>query len=119
MADAITLKGMRFFAYHGVEPAEREHGQEFVVDVILEIDLRAAGTSDDLSDAVDYRVAYDATREVIEGPPRNLLESVAEEIARRLLALDRVAAVTVAVRKPNVKLPGPLDYSEITIRRGR
>src|SRR5574341_398743 len=119
MADTITLKGMRFFAHHGLLPVEREQGQEFVVDVVLETDLHAAGKSDTLTDAVDYRSAYDATREVIEGPPRNLLESVAEEIADRLLALDRVAAVTVAVRKPNVKLPGPLEYSEITIRRAR
>lgn len=119
MADTITLKGMRFFAYHGLLPSERERGQEFVVDVVLETDVRPAGGSDDLADAVDYRTAYDATREVIEGPPRNLLESVAEEIALRLLALERVAAVTVSVRKPNVKLPGPLDYSEVTIRRER
>lgn len=110
---------MRFFAYHGLLPAEREQGQEIVVDVVLETDLRPAGQSDELTDTVDYRQAYDVTRGVIEGPPHSLLESVAEEIAHRLLVLERVAAVTVSVRKPSVRLAGPLDHSEVTVRRER
>jgi len=117
--DTIVLKGMRFYAYHGVLPDEREHGQEFIVDVSLETDLRRAGVSDALTDTIDYRDAYDRTREVVEGPARRLLESVAESIAERLLALDRVTAVSVSVRKPGVRLSGPLDYSEVTIRRER
>jgi dihydroneopterin aldolase len=117
--DTIVLKGMRFYAYHGVLPDEREQGQEFIVDVVLETDLRRAGGSDELADTVDYREAYDRTREVVEGSPRRLLESIAESIAQRLLALEHVIAVTVSVRKPRVRLHGPLDYSEITIRRAR
>ncbi|MGH2349887.1 MAG: dihydroneopterin aldolase [bacterium] len=115
--DTIVLKGMRFYAYHGALPDEREQGQEFVIDVALETDLRRAGQTDELTDTVDYREAYEHTREVVEGPARRLLESVAESVAQRLLALERVAAVTVSVRKPRVRLPGPVDYSEVTIRR--
>ncbi len=115
--DSIILKGLRFYAYHGVLPEEREQGQEFVVDVVLHSDLRNAARSDDLAQSVDYRHVYDRTREVMEGPPRHLLEALAESIASRLLELHRVTGVTVSVRKPGVRLPGPLDYSEVTIHR--
>jgi len=119
MTDRITLAGMRFFGYHGALPEERRRGQEFLVDVEIEADLRAAGRSDDLAETVDYRRAYDTVKAVLEGPPRQLLEALAEEIAARLLALDRVEAVTVSVRKPSVRLAGPLAYSAVEITRRR
>lgn len=118
-ADRILLAGMRFFGYHGALAEERERGQEFVVDVEVEADLAAAGGSDDLDATVDYRKVYAAVQAVVEGPPRQLLEAVAEAIARAVLALDRADAVTVRVRKPAVKLGGPVAYSQVEIRRRR
>jgi dihydroneopterin aldolase len=115
--DTIVLKGMRFYAYHGALADEREQGQEFVVDVALETGLHRAGQTDELTDTVDYREVYDRTREVVEGPARRLLESVAESIAQRLLELEHVTAVSVSVRKPRVRLGGPVEYSEVVIRR--
>lgn len=119
MTDRIVLAGLRFFGYHGALPEERTAGQEFVVDVEVETDLRAAGRSDALEDTVDYREVYAAARDVTVGPPKQLLEALAEAIASRLLALDRVKAVTVRVRKPRARLAGPLDYSAVEVRRGR
>lgn len=120
MRDKLVLSGMRFFGYHGVLPEERVQGQEFVVDVELEGEYRAAGTRDDLNLTVDYRRAYDLVRQVMEGQSTQLLEALAETIARRLLThLGRVTAVTVRVRKPGVKLPGPLDFSGVEIHRRR
>ncbi|MDR7401340.1 MAG: dihydroneopterin aldolase [Armatimonadota bacterium] len=117
--DRIILEGMRFFGYHGVLPEERARGQEFVVDVDLLADLRPAGRTDDLAATVDYRRVYDLVREVMEGPPRRLLEAVAEEVAARLLGLGAVTAVRVRVRKPSVPLPGPVDYAAVEIVRRR
>jgi dihydroneopterin aldolase len=119
MADRIVLAGMRFFGYHGALAEERARGQEFVADVEVESDLRPAGASDALDDTVDYRKVYEAVKAVIEGPPRQLLEAVAEEIARQVLVIDRVQAVTVRLRKPAVTLPGPLAYSAVEIARRR
>lgn len=119
MADRITLAGMRFFGYHGALPEERRRGQEFVVDVEVETDLAAAGGSDDLDSTVDYRKVYAATKTVVEGPPRYLLEAVAEEIAGAILGFERVEAVTVRVRKPAVKLGGTVAYSQVEISRRR
>jgi dihydroneopterin aldolase len=103
--DRILLEGMHFTGYHGTLPAERELGQRFVVDVELRCDLRAAGERDDLSQTVDYSEVYRAAREIVEGPPVSLTETVAERIASTILATQpRVEAVRVTVRKPNVRL---------------
>ena len=119
MTDRVILAGLRFFGYHGALPDERARGQEFIVDVEVEADLVAAGRSDALGDTVDYREVYEAARAVTTGAPRQLIEAVAEEIAGRVLALERVTAVTVRVRKPQAPLPGPLDYSAVEVRRSR
>src|SRR5262249_36038052 len=97
--DRILIEGMSFFGHHGVEAAEREVGTHFTVDVALELDVSEAGRSDQLEDTLDYREAYGAVREVLEGDRCQLLESLAQRSAERLLALDRVQRATVAVRK--------------------
>ncbi len=117
MTDRIQLAGMHFFAYHGVLPEERARGQEFLVDVELEADLGEAARSDNIELTVDYRKAYEIVRTVMEGEPRNLLETLAEAIAAGLLTLARVTAVTVRIRKPHVQLPGSLEFSGVEIRR--
>jgi len=119
--DVVALRGMEFFAHHGVLPEERALGQTFHVDVELACCLRAAGASDDLGDTVDYSAVYAAARRVVqEEPPRDLLESVAEALARETLGLAPLAReVVVRVRKPAVALGGPLAYSGVQIRRAR
>ena len=105
--DRILLQGMVFFGRHGTLPAERELGQHFVVDVELRCDLRAAGLADDLSQTVDYSEVYRQVREIVEGPPVGLTETVAERIAASILEQHaRVESVRVRVGKPNVRLNG-------------
>jgi dihydroneopterin aldolase len=117
--DRILLKDMAFYGFHGVRPEERERGQPFFVDVEVVCDLRRPGASDRLEDTVDYREVYRAVREVMEGPPRQLLEALAEEIAQRLLALERVQDVRVEVRKPHVRLGGALGYAAVRVERSK
>ncbi|MDH7479972.1 MAG: dihydroneopterin aldolase, partial [Syntrophomonadaceae bacterium] len=73
MTLTIVLKGMRFFAHHGVLPEERARGQEFLVDVELELppDRELA---DDLDATVDYARVYATVRQVVEGPSCRLVE---------------------------------------------
>jgi dihydroneopterin aldolase len=118
-ADRIALAGMKFFAYHGATAVERAEGQEFVVDVEVQVDTKEAARTDDLERTVDYRRVYDIVWEIMQGEPRQLLETVADSIARRLLTLDRVQVASVRVRKPQVRLPGPLDFSAVEVRRER
>lgn len=103
--DRILLEGMIFFGRHGMLDAERALGQRFAVDIELRCDLRPAGTTDDLGKTVDYSVAHRLAREIVEGPPVGLTETVAERIAGALLErYPRVEAVRVKVAKPQVRL---------------
>ncbi|SVB31719.1 uncharacterized protein METZ01_LOCUS184573, partial [marine metagenome] len=71
--DRIVLEGMRFYGFHGVNPEERVLGQEYLVDLAVEMELRTAGASDRLEDTVSYAHIYRAVLDVMEGEPRNLL----------------------------------------------
>lgn len=106
--DTVFLEGMQFYAYHGVNPEERSLGQRFLIDVELSTSLRAAGRSDDLNDTINYSAAYKRIRAIVEGPPRSLIEAVAEEIATTLLNEFPATGVIVTVRKPEVALRGAM-----------
>ncbi len=103
--DRILLEGMIFYGRHGTLPAERELGQRFTVDIELRCDLRPAGLSDDLAKTVDYGEVHRQAREIAEGPPAGLTETVAEKIAAAVLERHiLVEAVRVKVTKPDVRL---------------
>lgn len=105
MGDRILLEGLVFFGRHGVLEAERALGQRFVVDLELHLDLAAAGTSDDLAATIDYGAVARLARAIVEGPPADLIETVAERLAAAVLAHDaRTQAVRVRVAKPDVRL---------------
>jgi dihydroneopterin aldolase len=112
---------MVFFGYHGALPEERTIGQRFVVDVEVRTDLKRAGNSDQLPDTVNYGDLYTIAEDVVTGPPYNLIEAVAEQIASRILSQQPlVESVVVRVRKPGVPIPGSvLASSEVTIERAR
>ena len=121
ISDEILLEGMRFYAYHGVNPEERALGQRFSVDVALAVDLRAAGASDDLAATVSYSAVYKTVRRIVEGEPRHLIEAVAEAIAAAILGeFPPVAQATVTVRKLEAPLRGAfLDAAGVRIARSR
>ena len=120
MSDRIILQGMRFYGYHGVNPEEKVLGQTYLVDLEAELDLSRPGRTDNLEDTVSYTHIYRATKAVVEGESRNLLERLAQEIADRVLADFPVEAVTVTVKKPNPPIKGSvIDCAAVQIRRHR
>ena len=120
MTDRIVLAGMAFLARHGVNEREKVEHQRFEVDVELDLDVHAAGDSDALAQTVDYRRVYEAVRAIVQGPSFDLIEALAEAIARDVLATDqRVEAVTARVRKPDVDLGGPIEFAGVEIHRRR
>src|SRR5919202_1803127 len=105
--DWIKLEGMVFYALHGAAPAEKQLGQRFTVDVALQRDLRRPGRSDDLHDTINYAQVYRIARQVMEGPSKNLIEALAEEIAQRIAeSCPGVETIRVRVRKPEVPIKG-------------
>jgi dihydroneopterin aldolase len=95
----MLLNDMSFYGYHGDVAAERELGGRYRVDLDIGLDLSPAGKSDNLETAVDYVHVYQLVREVMEEQQHRLLESMADAIATRLLALPRVEQVRVRVGK--------------------
>lgn len=119
--DRILLEGMTFSGRHGTLPAERDLGQPFVVDVELRLDLRSAGTSDDLTKTVDYGEVHRRAKEIVEGDPVNLTETLAERIAAAALEdHPAVEMVRVKVTKPHVRLEGTvMRGSAVEVARKR
>jgi dihydroneopterin aldolase len=119
MADRIELRGLTVRGHHGVFDHERRDGQDFVIDVTMWIDLEAAAASDDLTDTYDYGVLAQRAAAIVSGPPRNLIETVAAEIAEDVMTDERVHAVEVAVHKPAA--PIPLTFADVAVvtRRSR
>ena len=120
MSDWLHLRGMRFPARPGVHADERELGQTYRVDVGLQHDLSRAGRSDALADTIDYGLVFAAVREVVEGESRQLVESVAETLAARLLERTPARAVRVRIGKPHPPIAGAdVDEEAVEIERSR
>ncbi len=115
--DLLVLEGMSFYGYHGETEAERTLGNRFRVDVEIRIDLSAAGRSDHLADTLDYAHAFALIRQIVENEQCNLLEAVADRVARRLLDEPRVEGVKVRVGK-RPPIAGDIEHCAVIIDRG-
>ena len=119
MTDRIVLQGVSARGFHGVLAAEKADGQEFVVDVTLEVDLRRAGRSDLLAHTVSYaEVAADIVA-LVTGPSVDLIEVLADRIAAAALRRPLVQAVEVTVHKPQAPVGVPFDDVLVVVRRSR
>jgi dihydroneopterin aldolase len=119
MAGTITLTGLRVRGHHGVYDFEREQGQDFLVDVVLEMDLAPAARSDDVADTVHYGELAERLVKIVAGEPVNLIETLADRLAAACLTDDRVDAATVTVHKPGAPIPHEFADVTVTIRRTR
>ena len=119
MSDRITIRGIRGIGHHGVFEHERRDGQEFSVDVRLNVSTRAAAGTDALADTVDYGQVSAAVHALIVGEPVDLVETLAERIATACLAFPGVERVVVTVHKPHAPIEVPFDDVELRIVRER
>jgi 7,8-dihydroneopterin aldolase/epimerase/oxygenase len=117
--DRIVLSDLRFWGRHGVSAAERASPQEFAVEIECPTDASLAASRDDIAATLDYRRLADLARGVIEGPPRQLVETLADTIAERALADLGLAWVRVRVTKVRPgSLTGPAAVEVRRIARG-
>ena len=119
MAGTITLTGLRVRGRHGVYDFEREQGQDFLVDVVLEMDLAPAARSDDVADTVHYGELAEKLVKIVAGEPVNLIETLADRLAVACLTDDRVGAATVTVHKPGAPIPHEFTDVAVTVRKTR
>ncbi|MCE5290037.1 MAG: dihydroneopterin aldolase [Nocardiaceae bacterium] len=119
MSDHIALRGLTVRGHHGVFEHERRDGQDFIVDITVWMDLSVAASTDDLDDTLDYGDLAQRAAAIIAGPPRDLIETVAAEIAAGVLADERVREVEVTLHKPSAPIPLTFADVAVTIRRAR
>ena len=114
-----SCAGLTIRGNHGVFDHERRDGQDFVIDITVWLDLQAAAASDDLADTVDYGGLAQRAADIVAGPPRQLIETVAAEIADDVMRDERIHAVEVVVHKPAA--PIPLEFADVAVvaRRSR
>ncbi|GAA3523847.1 dihydroneopterin aldolase [Aeromicrobium panaciterrae] len=117
--DRIDLMGVSGHGYHGLFDFEREHGQQFSVDVSLGLDLGPAARDHDLAKSVDYGVLAKGVHDVIEGDPVDLIETVALRIVDMCLADESVQWVSVTVHKPEAPIAVTFSDVAVTIERSK
>jgi dihydroneopterin aldolase len=117
--DAITLRGMRFHTLVGLLPHEEKFPQPLELDVTAFLDLSRVGASDSPRMLLDYRTLYQVVSDSVGTSHHKLLEALCERVAGAALALEGVARVRVAARKPHAPVPGPLESVEVVVERAR
>lgn len=110
---------MKVRGQHGVFDHERANGQDFVVDIMVWIDLAGAAASDELADTYDYGALAQLAADVVAGPARNLIETVGAQIADQVMDDERVHAVEVVVHKPQAPIPQQFADVAVVVRRSR
>ena len=114
MTDHIVVQGIKGFGYHGVLPEEREKGQDFLVDLDVETDFTVAVASDDVETTVNYVTLAELAFQMITGDAFNLIETLADGIAKKIIELPQVVSVSVTVHKPFAPIEVPFTNVSVT-----
>ncbi len=118
--EIITIKGLRLFAYHGVNPEEKRDGQAFVLDVEMEADLARARHSDNLGDTVNYAAVRKAVQAAFTAEKYDLIERAAQAVCGCVLEnFPQVRRVTLELKKPQAPMDAVFDYVSVRMRLGR
>ena len=115
MTDKISLTGVSGFGYHGVFDFEKRDGQTFIVDIEVETNFDSSVKSDDVRDTVNYAELANIAHAAITGEPVNLIEKLADQIARECLDISEIVSVSVTVHKPQA--PIDLTFGNVSVTR--
>jgi len=118
--DKIKIQGLKLFAYHGVNPEEKEDGQFFVLDIEAELSLERACQTDVLSDTVSYAAMIKCARRVFTDEVNDLIERAAQRVADALLTeFTDLENVKITCKKPEAPIKADFDYVAVEIFRTR
>ncbi len=118
--DKILLNQLQFYGYHGVYPEETKLGQRYIVDLILYVDLRTAGQTDNLEKTVNYADIFSLVKDIVEGEPYKLIEAVAEKISVEIFSnFTTINKCMVKITKPNPPINGQYESVAVEILRER
>lgn len=118
--DKISIKGLKLFAYHGVNPEEKENGQNFVIDLDYYVNIARACQMDTLDDTVSYAKVVKTIRRVFMAEKYDLIERAAQVIADAVLdEFEDIFKVEVTLKKPEAPISAEFDYVAVSIMRER
>ena len=98
--DKIHIRDLALRCIIGIEPHERDHRQDVVINITLHADLRKAGQSDRIEDTVNYKTIKRKVVDLVENSSFLLVEKLAQQIADVCLAEAGVERVEVTLDKP-------------------
>ncbi|PZU32683.1 MAG: 2-amino-4-hydroxy-6-hydroxymethyldihydropteridine diphosphokinase [Actinomyces sp.] len=113
----IALKGLGALANHGVYDFERDRNQRFSADIVMWVET--AGTGDDIAATVSYADIADEAMAVLTGTAVDLIETLAETIALRVMSHEGVVGTEVTVHKPEAPIDHPFADVSVTVRAGQ
>lgn len=117
--DSIIIRELEVYAGHGVYREETDCGQKFLVNAVLNMNLRQAGLSDELSCSTDYGKVCHFISDYLRQHTFLLIEAAAEHLADEiLLAFPMIMELALEIRKPSAPVGLPLAYAAVRIRRG-
>ena len=112
--ETIRIKGLEIFAYHGVNPEEKENGQKFILDIAMQADISRAAQTDDLNETVNYAAVRKTAQKY------DLIERAAQVVCDAILEnYPKVQSVTVELKKPEAPINAVFDYVSVEMTRSR
>lgn len=118
--DKILIRGLKLFAYHGVNPEEKEQGQNFIFDIDLYVNMNKACRSDNVDDTVSYAKVVKTVRRVFTAQKYNLIEKCAQVAADAILEeYSDVFKVEITLKKPQAPVNADFEYMGVNIVRDR
>ncbi len=118
--EKIIIKGLKLFAYHGVNPEEKIDGQNFILDITATLDGKKARCSDNLEDTVSYAKILKTARAVFCEKSYDLIEAAAHAVGMAVMnAYPALNSVTVLLMKPEAPIKADFEYVAVeeTINR--
>ena len=117
--DCIRIDNLEIYAYHGVFESEKQAGQKFYVNAVLEIDLKKAGRTDSLTDSTHYGEVCLQIKKSMTEKSYDLIERAAQKTVEDiLLNFPLIQAVTLELRKPNAPIPMEFESVSVQLTRG-
>ena len=120
LLNQIIIKGLKVYAYHGVNPEEKMNGQNFELDIILNTDFQLASDTDNISDTVSYADVVKKTIAVMQKQPYNLIEKAALVVADEILnSFQKIKSIDLTLKKPEAPVNADFSYMAVKIYKDR
>lgn len=109
--EKIIIKGLKIRAFHGVNPEEKIDGQNFILDITAELDVKKAQLSDNVDHTVSYSDIIKTTTAVFTEKSYNLIETAANKVGMEIMrTYPKLRSVTVLLKKPEAPIKADFEY---------